>query len=314
MGRVSVDLYAAEPGASFADQQSFTKSVGGSPTNVAVAAARLGRRAALVSAVGDDGLGRYVRRRLEGWNVDTTYVGVATGGQTPVVLTALDPPSSPQIVFYRGPAAPDATMTEDQVPAAVIAECDLLWLSHASLAQGSTPGAVTAWADRRDRRAHTVLDLDYRPHLWTDLESARAAAQSLIAASTVVVGNREECDMALGTTDEDDAADALLARGVDLAVIKLGAEGVYMARDDGRWRIPPTPIELVCGLGAGDAFGGALAHGLLSGWAVPRIGRFASAAGALVASRLTSSDAMPRLDEVLALVGDAGADAVEVTP
>lgn len=304
IGRVSVDLYAIEPGASFADQQSFSKSVGGSPTNVAVAAARLGRRTALVTKVGDDDLGRYVLNRLRDWGVDTRYVGTRTGAQTPVVLTALDPPASPQIAFYRGAAAPDTGLITADVPEAVVAGCDLLWLSHASLAKGTTAAAVTAWARRRERRPHTVLDLDYRPHLWADLETARAAACAAIAASTVVVGNLAECEMALGTSDPDAAADALLASGVDLAIVKLGADGVLMAQVEHRCTIAPTPVDVVCGLGAGDAFGGALAHGLLSGWSVPRIGRFASAAGALVASRLTCAEAMPTLAELDALVTD----------
>ena len=110
--------------------------------------------------------------------------------------------------------------------------------------------------------------------------------------------------MALGTPDPEAAADALLAAGVDLAIVKLGADGVLMAQPEGRCTIAPTPVDVVCGLGAGDAFGGALAHGLLSGWSVPRIGRFASAAGALVASRLACAEAMPTPAELDALVID----------
>ena len=307
IGRVSVDLYAIEPGASFADQQSFTKSVGGSPTNVAVAAARLGRRAALVTKVGGDGLGRYVLNRLRDWNVDTRFVGVQQGAQTPVVLTALDPPASPQIAFYRGAAAPDTTLTENDLPAHLITGCQLLWLSHASLAKGTTAAAVTTWARQRGRRPYTVLDLDYRPALWPDLATAREAAHAAIAASTVVVGNLAECEMAVATADPEAAADALLAAGVDLAIVKLGADGVLMAQPDHRCTIAPTPVDVVCGLGAGDAFGGGLVHGLLSGWSVPRIGRFASAAGALVASRLSCAEAMPTLTELDAVVIDEGA-------
>ena len=130
-----------------------------------MAAARLGRRTTLVTKVGGDGLGRYVRNRLRDWGVDTRFVGVRPGAQTPVVLTALDPPASPQITFYRGEAAPDTTLTTGDLPEQVVTGCDLLWLSHASLAQGTTAAAVTAWARQRGRRPHTVLDLDYRPDL-----------------------------------------------------------------------------------------------------------------------------------------------------
>jgi 5-dehydro-2-deoxygluconokinase len=305
VGRVSVDLYATETAVGFDGPQSFVKSVGGSPTNVAVAAARLGRRSAVVTKVGADGFGDYVRARLAGWDVGTQYVGVEPGGQTPLALAALDPPETPQVVFYRGAAAPDTTLVEADLPAPAARECALLWVSHAALAQGSTARATTAWLAQRGRAPHTVLDLDYRPALWDDVTTARRAAGAAIASSTVVVGNLDECEMAVGSRDADVAADALLSAGVDLAVVKLGGDGVLLATPGGRWRVAPLPVDVVCGLGAGDAFGGALAHGLLDGWDVPLIGRFANAAGALVATRLTCADAMPTRAEIRALADGA---------
>ncbi|HAN72517.1 MAG TPA: 5-dehydro-2-deoxygluconokinase [Actinobacteria bacterium] len=298
VGRVSVDLYAEQPHVGFDGQQTFTKSVGGSPTNVAVAAARLGRRAAIVTKVGDDGFGRYVRRRLQDWGVDTTYVGVHPDAQTPLALAALNPPETPEVAFYRGHAAPDTFLAFDAVPEQVIRDCRLLWMSQGSLAQGSTATTCLEWLSIRDRASHTVLDLDYRAALWPDRASARAMATRAIGLATVVVGNREECDVAVGTADPDAAANALIDAGVTLAIIKLGADGALLATAEERHRIAPTPIDIVCGLGAGDAFGGALCHGLLSGWDLPRIGRFANAAGALVSTRLTCADAMPSINEL----------------
>ena len=305
VGRVSVDLYAAEPGVGFDGQQTFTKSVGGSPTNVAVAAARLGHHAGIATKVGDDGFGAYVRRRLAEWGVDTSYVGVQPGTQTPLALAALEPPETPQVAFYRGPAAPDTTLTVDDVPTDVVRGCRLLWISQGSLAQGSTATTCMDWLELRDRADHTVLDLDYRAALWPSREAAREMATEAISLSTVVVGNREECEVAVGTGDPDQAADALLRAGVSLAIVKLGADGALLATPGDRWRIAPIPIEVVCGLGAGDAFGGALCHGLLSGWDIPHIGRFANAAGALVSTRLTCADAMPTVVELDDMLGGA---------
>lgn len=304
MGRVSVDLYASERAVGFDRQQSFTKSVGGSPTNVAVAAARLGRRAAVVTKVGSDGFGDYVRARLAEWGVGTHYIGVQDGGRTPLALIALDPPESPQIAFYRDAAAPDTMLVETDLPTTVVQSCPVLWISHAALAQGSTARATEAWLEQRGRAMHTVLDLDFRPALWADVADARRAAQAAIGLSTVVVGNRDECEMALGTSEPDVAADALLSAGVGLAIVKLGGDGALLVSPAGRWRIAPIPIEVVCGLGAGDAFGGVLAHGLVEGWDIPRIGSFANAAGALVATRLTCADAMPSLAELEDLVAE----------
>ena len=297
VGRVSVDLYAQQEGASFLEPQTFAKSVGGSPTNVAVAAARLGHHAAIVTRVGEGALGDYVRTQLATWGVDTAYVGTGEG-QTPVVLAALDPPEDPQIVFYRGEAAPDTQVTTFDVPVEVIRECPVLWISFGALAQGTTADACQDWLDLRDRRDEVVLDLDYRPSMWPDRDAAHDIALAAVRRSTVVVGNRVECEVAIGETDPDRAADALLAEGVRLAIVKRGGDGVLLATADGRWTIPPLPIDVLCGLGAGDAFGGALAHGVLSGWTVPEIGMFANAAGAYVATKLTCADAMPTIEQV----------------
>ena len=301
VGRISVDLYAQEIDASFRDPQTFTKSVGGSPTNVAIAAARLGHHAAVATKVGDDALGGYVRQQLSEWGVDTAYVGTGDG-QTPVVLAALDPPEDPQIVFYRGSAAPDTQITTVDVPTVAIRECRVLWISFGALAQGSTADTCQDWLDLRGRRPDVVLDLDYRPSMWSSRDAAHAVALEAVRRATVVVGNRTECEVAVGQTDPDRAADALLAEGVRLAIVKKGGEGVLLATPDDRWTVPPVPIEVLCGLGAGDAFGGALIHGLLSGWTVPEIGMFANAAGAYVATKLTCGDAMPTIEQVESLM------------
>ena len=298
VGRISVDLYALESGVGFVGQQTFHKSVGGSPTNVAVAAARLGLRAAVATKVGDDAFGRYVRNRLSEWGVNTTYVGVESGAQTPLAMAALDPPETPTVIFYRGEAAPDTTLSQDDVPAEAIHNVSVLWVSQGSLAQGSTADTCVAWMARRTRDQLTVLDLDYRASLWPSVDAARSMAQEAIAHATVVVGNREECDVAIGTNSPDAAADALLSAGVPLAVVKMGAEGVMLATASERVRIPALPIDVVCGLGAGDAFGGALSLGLINGWDLETVGNFANAAGALVATRLTCADAMPSLSEL----------------
>jgi len=298
VGRISVDLYAQEPHAGFADQQSFRKSVGGSPTNVAVAAARLGHDVTLVTKVGEDDFGDYIRGRLEGWGVDTTYVGSVPGAQTPLAFAALTPPETPTVIFYRGAAAPDTQLVPSDVPEELIAGAKILWISQGSLAQGSTAETCLTWMGLRSKDYHTILDLDYRPSLWASVDDARSMAKRAIALSTVVVGNSEECEVALGVSDPDAAADALLSAGVKLAIIKLGAGGALLASETERVRVAPTPIEVVCGLGAGDAFGGALCHGLLKGLSLEEIGALANAAGAHVATKLTCADAMPSVEEL----------------
>lgn len=304
VGRVSVDLYAQQVGASFLQPQTFDKSIGGSPTNVAVAAARLGLRSAVVTKVGGDPLGDYVRTRLREFGVASQFVGTQSTGLTPVVLAALDPPEDPVIVFHRGPAAPDTTLQVVDLPSTELEQCRAFWMSACALATGSTAQASLSWLQQRARREHTILDLDYRPSFWPDITVARAAAQRALEQVTVVLGNRAECEMALGISDPDAAADALLAMGVRLAIVKMGGAGVLLADATQRIRVEPKSISVVCGLGAGDAFGGALVYGLLAGWELERIGAFANAAGAYVAARLTCADAMPDLGSLQAFAGE----------
>ncbi|WP_053739632.1 5-dehydro-2-deoxygluconokinase [Nocardia sp. NRRL S-836] len=298
VGRVGVDLYPEQADVPLADVSTFAKSLGGTATNVAVAAARLGRRSAVLTKVGPDGFGTYVRQALEGFGVSSAHVGTAPELLTPVVFCELNPPADPPLLFYRLPTAPDLTLTDADVPWDVVRDVPLLWVTGTGVSAEPARATQRKVLEHRGRRTHTVLDLDYRPMFWPDAETARTEIGWMLDHVTVAVGNRTETEVAVGTADPDLAADRLLERGVSLALVKKGAEGVLVATPEGRWTVEPNPVEVVCGLGAGDAFGGSLAHGLLSGWDPVKIARYANAAGALVASRLACADAMPDQREI----------------
>ncbi|WP_280493780.1 5-dehydro-2-deoxygluconokinase [Nocardia asiatica] len=298
IGRVGVDLYPEQSGVALAQVRSFAKFLGGTATNVAVAAARLGRRSAVLTKVGPDGFGDFVRTALDGFGVSSRYVRTAPDLLTPVVFCELTPPSEPPLLFYRAPIAPDLTIATDEVPWELVDSVPLLWVTGTGVSAEPSRGTHRAVLLRRARRGHTVLDLDYRPMFWPDLATARAEIGWMVDHVSVVVGNRTEAEVAVGTADPDAAADRLLARGVRLAVIKQGGDGALVATAEERWTVPPCRVEVVCGLGAGDAFGGALIHGLLSGWDPRRIATYANAAGALVAARLACADAMPTDAEI----------------
>ncbi len=303
MGRVSVDLYPEQIGVVLADVSTFSKSLGGSATNVAVQAARLGRRTALVTRVGDDGFGLYVRKALAGFGVDARWVSTDPDLRTPLVFCEIFPPDSFPLLFYRQPTAPDMTIAPADLDLAAIAAAPLFWATGSGLYAEPSRAATLAALAARARRDFTVLDLDYRPVFWSGVDEARAWAEVALEAATVVVGNQEEVNMAVGTRDPRLAAQRLLDRGVRLAVVKQGPLGVLARTADEEVQVPPIPIQVVCGLGAGDAFGGALCHGLLAGWDLPRMLRFANAAGAIVASRLACAYALPgaaEVDELLA--------------
>ena len=308
IGRVGVDLYPMQTGVGLEDVETFGKFLGGSAGNVVVAAARLGHSAALVSRTGDDPFGRFVTRSLAELGVDPVYVTTDPSLPTPVTFCEIFPPDHFPLYFYRYPQAPDLRVSPEEVPPVAVRESRLFWTTLTGLsAEPSRTAHATAW-EMRERSGHTVVDLDYRPVFWrTEAEATRAAADAL-AASTVAIGNLDECRVAVGTGDPESAARALLDRGVEIAIVKQGPKGVLAVTAAGdRVEVPPVPVEVANGLGAGDAFGGAVCHGLLSGWDLERTVRFANAAGAIVASRLECSTAMPTEDEVLDLLADRAA-------
>ncbi len=308
VGRVGVDLYAEELGASFIEARRFQKSIGGSPTNVAVAVARLGHRAAVFTKVGDDELGGYVRTALaDQFGVDTRFVGTHPTLKTPLVIAALDPPEEPRFVFYREPAAPDSTVLPGEVDLALVRAVPILWISAGALAVEPSRATVRTMLEERRRRRHTILDLDYRASFWASEDEARREIGAAVAAATIAVGNRTECEIAVGTGDPEAAARALLGRGVEIAIVKLGGEGVLVVTATEQHVLPPLRVDVVCALGAGDAFGGALCHALLAGRPPAEAVEFANAAGALVASRLLCADAMPTEAEVRELLESARA-------
>ncbi|SDQ21866.1 5-dehydro-2-deoxygluconokinase [Quadrisphaera sp. DSM 44207] len=307
MGRCGVDVYPLQTGVGLEDVETFGKFLGGSAANVAVAAARLGHGVALVSGVGDDPFGRFVRRELRTRGVDDRYVVVDPDNLTPVTFCEVFPPDDFPLYFYRRPTAPDLRVRPEDVDPGAVRDADLLWLTGTGLSAEPSRSAHLAALEARERRGCTVLDLDHRPMFWPSVEAAREQVQRALAGVTVAVGNRAECEVATGESDPDRAADALLAAGVELAVVKQGPAGVMAATADQRVVVPPTPVQVVNGLGAGDAFGGSLVHGLLSGWPLEQVLRAANAAGAIVASRLECSTAMPTAAEVEAFLAAHGA-------
>jgi 5-dehydro-2-deoxygluconokinase len=302
MGRVGVDLYPLEAGVHLEDVATFGRFLGGSATNVAVAAARHGRRVAVITRTGDDPFGVFVHRSLESLGVDDAFVTPVAGLPTPVTFCEIFPPNSFPLWFYRWPKAPDLEIRPEELDLGAVRDAGVFWATVTGLSQEPSRSAHhAAWAARA-RRPHTVLDLDWRPMLWDAPAEARRHVAEALPHVTVAVGNLEEATMAVGETDPDRAALALLERGVELAVVKLGPEGVLGMTNEETVRVPPVAVEVLNGLGAGDGFGGALCHGLLAGWPLERTLTFANGAGALVASRLECSTAMPTTDEVTALL------------
>ncbi|MCZ8378609.1 5-dehydro-2-deoxygluconokinase [Mycobacterium sp. CPCC 205372] len=312
IGRSGVDVYPLQTGVGLEDVESFGKFLGGSAANVAVAAARLGNRTALVSGVGADPFGRFVRAELERLGVDSRFVSVHGEYPTPVTFCEIFPPDHFPLYFYRKPSAPDLQISTEELDTEAIRTARLYWSTVTGLSEEPSRTAHFAAWEARGRSPLTVLDLDYRPMFWESPAAATEQVQRALPHVTVAVGNREECEIAVGESNPRKAAEALLDVGVELAIVKQGPRGVLGKTRHSSVTVPPNDVDVVNGLGAGDAFGGSLIHGLLNGWPLEKTLRYANAAGAIVATRLECSTAMPTTAEVASLAEQTAVEAVNV--
>lgn len=298
IGRVGVDVYPLQVGVGLEDVTSFGKFLGGSATNVAVAAAKYGLKSAVVTRTGNDPFGKFIHNELVRLGVSDEFVSGVAGLPTPVVFCEIFPPDDFPLYFYREPKAPDLEIKTEELDLDAIRDAKIYWSTVTGLSQEPSRSAHFAAWETRGRKSNTILDLDYRTMFWNSPEEATAQVSRALEHVTVAIGNKEECQVAVGETEPMRAADALLERGVELAIVKQGPKGVLAKTKDETVEVPPYFVDVVNGLGAGDSFGGAICYGLLQGWDLERMLKFANVAGALVASRLECSTAMPTAAEV----------------
>ena len=298
IGRVGVDIYPLQDGVGLEDVSTFGKYLGGSATNVAIAAAKHGLRSAIITRTGDDPFGRFVHRELVRLGVDDRYVSSVDGLNTPVTFCEIFPPDDFPLYFYRDPIAPDLVINGDELDLDAVRSARVYWSTVTGLSREPSRAAHHVAWEARGRAPLTILDLDYRPMFWSDPSTASREVAAALPHVTVAVGNREECEIAVGESDPQRAADALLDRGVELAIVKQGPRGVLAKTATESVEVPTHFVDVVNGLGAGDSFGGALCFGLLQEWPLETILRFANVAGAIVAGRRECSTAMPTTEEV----------------
>ena len=294
LGRVGADLYPQQLNTPLEDVRTFERFVGGFAGNVSTGLARLGVRTGIVSAVGDDGHGRFIRRFLEAEGVDCAALRVHPTLRTALAFCEAWPPDDFPITFYRTPTCPDWELRPAQLPEE-LSRARLLYASGTGLAREPSRATTLAALERCRQRA--IFDLDWREVLWEDVGEYPELVWRAASFAMVVVGGASEFIAAAL-----DPAD-LLKRGPRIVVVKRGAEGATLYDAKGRRDIAGVAVPVVNGLGAGDAFGAALGAALLADRDPDEAVRRANAAGAIVASRLSCSTAMPRASEVDALLG-----------
>lgn len=300
IGRCGIDVYPLQTGVGLEAVETFGKFLGGSPTNVAVAAASYRHRSAVITGVGNDPFGRFVCTEMRRLGVYDNYVVTKSAFNTPVTFCEIFPPDNFPLYFYREPSAPDLELTLQDIPTDTVRDARIFWITATGLSKQPSRNAHHAALDARQKSGPTIIDLDYRADFWESEEEAHQHVSEALSKVTIAIGNKEECRIAVGETEPDRATDALLDAGVELAIVKQGPYGTLAKTRDERIEMPVTPTHTFNGLGAGDAFGGAVCHGLLSGWSLKKTIYAASTAGAIVASRLECSTAMPTEPELLA--------------
>ncbi len=290
LGRVGIDLYPNQLRTPLREVRTYTRYVGGFAGNVATGLARLGVETAIVSRVGPDPHGEFVRNFLSDEGVDVRFLAVDPRLMTPPTFCEVWPPDRFPITFYRYPTAPDWQLSPADFDADELAAAPFLLATGTGLAQ--SPSRETTLAALASHTGTTIFDLDWRPTLWEEPAEYRELAGVAVGSADVVIGNEEEVTAAAG----DPAA--LLAHGVGTLVLKRGERGARLFQNGDEVDVPGHPVEVVNGLGAGDAFAAAFTHALLEGRPAEEAVRRGTVAGAIVASQLACSEAMPTLAEL----------------
>ena len=307
MGRAAVDLYGEQIGGRLEDMQSFAKYLGGSPANTAVGASRLGLQVAMLTRVGDEHLGRFVRETLDAEGVDTSHVRTDPARLTALVFLGIRDRDTFPLVFYREQCA-DMGLVADDVDPAFIASARALLISGTHLSQPPTfEACLKAMQAARAAGTRVVLDIDYRPVLWgltapglgerrfVASPQVSAQLQRVLSLCDLIVGTEEEIHIAGGSDDSRVALAAIRQHSPALIVMKRGPTGcvAYAADIDGGVAGPGFAVEVFNVLGAGDAFMAGLLRGWVRGAPLAEALRYANACGALVVSRNGCAPAMP---------------------
>jgi 5-dehydro-2-deoxygluconokinase len=325
MGRSSLDLYSNDVGVPFTEIRSFAAYVGGSPTNIAVGAGRLGLRTALLTAVGEDLVGDFILHFLEAEGIATQFIPRKSGTRTSAVVLGIEPPDRFPLVFYRDNAA-DVQLTIDDVSAMPIENVRAFEFAGTNLAKEPSRSATLFAAERAHAAGPRVfMDLDFRADQWDDPRAFGLAVRSILRHVHVAIGTEEEIKAAaLQRPDQltitrsqftapevvgplEPAIRMLFEQGLPVLVIKRGSQGSAVHLADGQVvNVPAFPVEVYNVLGAGDAFASGLIYGTLKGWDWYRSARMGNACGAIIVTRHGCANFMAYEQEALDFIEGRG--------
>lgn len=324
-GRSSIDLYSNDLGVPFEEITSFGAFVGGSSTNIAVSCARLGLKTALLTAIGNDQVGKFLMRFFKNEGIETAFIPTIEGTRSSAVLLGIEPPDRFPLVFYRDNAA-DLQITIDHVLEADVSRFRAIVLSGNALSKDPSKTATLFAAEEANRAGTPVfLDLDFRADQWFDPRAYGVMVRSLLPRVNIVIGTEEEI-LAASLQDAnqisikhqqvsapeikgnlDASIQRILDQGVEVLVVKRGADGCsFFVQNQPEERVPGFPVEILNVLGAGDAFAGGFTYGYLQGWDLHKACRMGNACGAILVTRHGCANFMPSVDEAMAFADEFG--------
>jgi 5-dehydro-2-deoxygluconokinase len=325
MGRSSIDLYSNDVGAPFVNIKSFAAYVGGSPTNIAVGAQRLGLKTAVLTAVGEDPVGDFILNFLVNERVETKFIPRKPGTRSSAVVLGIEPPDQFPLVYYRDNCA-DNQLTIDDALATPLESSRIFEFSGTGLSREPSRSANIFAAETAKAAAATVvLDLDFRPNQWHDARAFGVTVRSVLPLVDIVLGTEDECK-AVTLTDPSQvnvthsqisgaqvagdlvaAVQAMQVRGPKTIVVKRGEHGATLFEQSRAAReVPGFPVEVYNVLGAGDAFAAGYIYGLVKGWDHFKSARMGNASGAIVVTRHGCANFMPYEAEALKFVAERG--------
>lgn len=325
IGRSSIDLYSANVGSPFIDISAFNAFVGGCPTNIAVGATRLGLQTAILTGIGNDQVGLFIKNFLEKEKVDTTFIPVIEGSRSSAVILGIEPPDRFPLVYYRDNCA-DIQLDIEHVENIPFADFRAVVFSGTAFSKDPSRTAMFYALEQAQKNGVIrLLDLDFRADQWHNPLAFGIVIRTLLPKFNIVIGTEEEIVAAYLTHsnqvsirhqqisapeikgDIDEAIKGIMASSVDTLIVKRGKEGASVfQKNKPEVRVPGFPVEVLNVLGAGDAFAGGFCYGYLNGWDMYKSVRMGNACGAIIVTREGCANFMPSLQEVLNFTKERG--------
>ena len=307
IGRAAIDLNAVEMNRPMEETKTFAKYVGGSPSNIMIGAAKLGLNVGMIANVSDDQHGRFITNYFKEVGVDTSYIHIDDEGhKSGLTFTEILSPEASSILMYREEVA-DLYLRPEHVSPKFIENSETLLISGVALAQSPSREAVLkALSIAKASGVKVVFELDYRPYTWTNAEETSIYYDLVCKQADVVIGTRDEYDMVDAfkhLSDEAISQNIFAGQHCDLVVIKHGVQGSYAFTSDGTcYKGKAFKANVMKTFGAGDSYAAAFLYALLKTGDVAQALEYGAASAAIVVSSHSSSEAMPTVDQIEALI------------